>query len=150
MTTFSVRVVAAAQQDADAIFAWITSHSPEALRRCTLHFSWPPVVVAIEPFRHAAVPEAATVSADVRQRLFRTRRGRLYRLLYVVVESEVRILRVRGPGQPELAQTDFEKHGVMTGCPDQRLPFSALAPIGPSSATRRFVPTRSGDTMFTR
>jgi hypothetical protein len=34
--------------------------------------------------------------------LFKTRRGRYYRLVYVIAEDEVHVLRVRGPGQPDL------------------------------------------------
>ncbi len=36
---------------------------------------------------------------EVKQALFKTRRGRVYRLLFTIVDDEARILRVRGPGQ---------------------------------------------------
>lgn len=36
---------------------------------------------------------------DVRQHLFKTRRGRVYRMLFTMIGDEVRILRVRGSGQ---------------------------------------------------
>jgi plasmid stabilization system protein ParE len=36
---------------------------------------------------------------DVKQALFKTRRGRVYRIVFTIVGDEVRILRVRGPGQ---------------------------------------------------
>ena len=36
---------------------------------------------------------------DVRQALFKTKYGRVYRLLFTIIGEEVRILRVRGPGQ---------------------------------------------------
>ncbi len=36
---------------------------------------------------------------DVRQALFKTRRGRVYRVLFFIEGEEVYILRVRGPGQ---------------------------------------------------
>ena len=38
---------------------------------------------------------------EVRQVLFQTRHGRPYRILYAISGDEVRVLRVRGPGQPE-------------------------------------------------
>ncbi len=36
---------------------------------------------------------------EVKQSFFRTRRSRIYRLLFTIVENEVRVLRVRGSGQ---------------------------------------------------
>ncbi len=39
---------------------------------------------------------------NVKQMLFKTKRGRVYRVLFTVVDEEVRILRVRGPGQAPL------------------------------------------------
>jgi plasmid stabilization system protein ParE len=36
---------------------------------------------------------------EVKQSLFKTRRGRVYRLVFTIFEVEVRILRVRGAGQ---------------------------------------------------
>ena len=45
---------------------------------------------------------------DVRQMLFNTRRGRIYRILFTVVENEVRILRVRGSGQAPIQPDDLE------------------------------------------
>lgn len=43
---------------------------------------------------------------DVKQLLFKTRRGRVYRLIFTIVENEVRILRVRGPGQARVEPED--------------------------------------------
>jgi len=55
-----------------------------------------------ETLDHALAPEADWIGRDIRQNLFKTPQGRYYRLLYVVVENEVRVIRVRGPGQPDL------------------------------------------------
>lgn len=43
--------------------------------------------------------ENAHFELDVRQALFKTRRGRIYRLVFTIDDDEVRVLRVRGPGQ---------------------------------------------------
>ena len=45
---------------------------------------------------------------DVKQMLFKTRRGRVYRILFTVVDDEVRILRVRGSGQAPIQPNDLE------------------------------------------
>jgi len=47
------------------------------------------------------------VEYDVREVLFKTRKGNPYRILFTIQEAEVLILRVRGPGQDDLASTDF-------------------------------------------
>jgi hypothetical protein len=44
-------------------------------------------------------PESAEVDYPVQQFLFKTPRGRKYRILYTIVGDEVRVLHVRGPGQ---------------------------------------------------
>ena len=43
----------------------------------------------------------------VQQMLFKTKRGRVYRLLFTIVDDEVRILRVRGPGQAPIEPTEL-------------------------------------------
>lgn len=44
-------------------------------------------------------PEVDHRGDPVRQILFKTKRGRMYRALFVIRGSNVRILHVRGPGQ---------------------------------------------------
>ncbi len=44
---------------------------------------------------------------DVKQSLFKTRRGLVYRLVFTIVDQEVRILRVRGPGQAPIEPEDL-------------------------------------------
>ena len=43
---------------------------------------------------------------DVQQSLFKTRHGRVYRLIFTIVEDEVRILRIRGSGQAPVEPED--------------------------------------------
>jgi len=42
----------------------------------------------------------------IHQALFKTPRGRRYRIVFELTETEIRILRVRGPGQPPLRRRD--------------------------------------------
>jgi plasmid stabilization system protein ParE len=51
--------------------------------------------------------EAAECKAPLRQALFGTRRGRRYRAIFVIAGDQVRVLRVRGPGQPPLQQDEL-------------------------------------------
>lgn len=45
---------------------------------------------------------------DVRQLLFKTRRGRVYRIVFFIDQRDVFVLRVRGPGQPPLQPDEFQ------------------------------------------
>ncbi len=58
-----------------------------------------------EPERYGLAPEASMLTEAVRQRFFKTKAGRSYRILFLIVDVEVRVLRVRGPGQ-ELMQLE--------------------------------------------
>jgi plasmid stabilization system protein ParE len=45
---------------------------------------------------------------DVKQAFFKTRRGRVYRALFLIEDEEVFILRVRGPGQEHVHSEDVD------------------------------------------
>lgn len=64
--------------------------------------------LAENPERCPFVPERDRLGRDVRQFLFKTRRGRTYRGVFVIIDDEVLILRVRGPGQPPLQADELE------------------------------------------
>jgi hypothetical protein len=54
---------------------------------------------AANPKRHSRAPEADIIGPDVRQAVFKTRHGRLYRPLFVVSGDTVHVVAVRGFGQ---------------------------------------------------
>lgn len=47
----------------------------------------------------SAAAEAREIGLPIKQAFFRTRKGRTYRAVFLIVGDEVRVLRVRGPGQ---------------------------------------------------
>jgi plasmid stabilization system protein ParE len=51
--------------------------------------------------------EDSECDVELKQGLFRTRRGQMYRVVFTIVGNEVRILRIRGPGQPTLQQDEL-------------------------------------------
>ena len=59
------------------------------------------------PFVAPIAPESEELGEEVRHIMFRTKAGRTYRALFVVVGEEVRVLRVRGSGQPPLKPEEF-------------------------------------------
>ena len=62
--------------------------------------------VAHNPERFALAPENARAKFELRQALFKTPKGLMYRAVFTVLDETVFILRIRGPGQPPL--TDGE------------------------------------------
>jgi len=96
-----------ARADIDQIYAWIAERSPEGAAR------WNEALEhAIDQLRSgadtfSAAPESANLGGEVRQILFKTRRGGHYRVIYTLAGSVVRLLRVRGPGQSQITADDI-------------------------------------------
>jgi plasmid stabilization system protein ParE len=89
-----------AERDAQRIFDWLAARSPAGANRWWTAFRDAAARVLAQPNGYGLAPEAEQVEYELRQFLFKTRRGNTYRGLFVVVDVEVRLLRVRGPGQP--------------------------------------------------
>jgi plasmid stabilization system protein ParE len=51
--------------------------------------------------------EAAECNLPLKQVLFATRHGHMYRAVFTIAGNQVRILRVRGPGQPPLTDDEL-------------------------------------------
>ena len=94
--------------DVTVIFEWIAQRSPDGAIRWLDAFE-----EAINQLRHNAANcslaiEADDFGIDLRQSLFRTRRGKSYRLLFVIRGDVVYLAAVRGPGQEVVAAGDLE------------------------------------------
>jgi plasmid stabilization system protein ParE len=90
---FEVRILDRALSDADNIFDCIAVRSPVGAARWYAEFLSAAQDLANDQSRHGIAPEGELISSALRQRLFRTRRGRLYRMLFVIVEK-------RSPSSP--------------------------------------------------
>ncbi len=98
--TLKVRILPRAEQDAHHIFAYIAERSrPGAIRWWNAFENAIGLLADGNPDAYSLAPEDDLYHQDLRQFLFKTRRGRIYRGVFVVVESEIRVLRIRGPGQ---------------------------------------------------
>ncbi len=104
--TFQVRLLTRAQVDADQIYLWLRERSPMGA------VSWYTALLkkiddlAVTATACFLAREASPLDIELRQAFFKTRRGRTYRLLFVIEGNEVRILRVRGPGQRLVTRSD--------------------------------------------
>lgn len=102
---FQVRELRRAQADVRQIVKWLAERSPRgALAWLAVYDS---MVARLEKDATTFAPadENDDCEFDIRQILFKTRRGRIYRALFLIEGDEVFILRIRGPGQAPV-QTD--------------------------------------------
>ena len=105
---FQVKISQRAKQDTHDIQTWIKGRSLTgaaawlaALEKSISHLS---------EFAdaNATAPEADDLGIDLKQQLFKTRRGNSYRLLFVIRAETVLILAVRGMGQDLLHDGHIE------------------------------------------
>lgn len=98
------RIVALRRADADLrhITRWIAERSPQGANAWLDAYGQLLDRLAANAESFAAALEDSDIDIPLKQALFRTRHGRTYRAVYTIVGNEVRILRIRGPGQPEL------------------------------------------------
>ncbi len=101
--SYEVRLLALARLDLDRILSYVAARSPKGATRLLARFEAAITRLEENPFVAPVAPETWELEEEVRNIPFRTRAGRTYRALFVVVGNEVRVLRVRGPGQAPLA-----------------------------------------------
>lgn len=103
-----LRILARARADINHVFDWLERRSKkgaatwyEALFRAVER-----IVENPEGFLTAS-ESLSRWHRQIHQALFKTPRGRRYRIIFELTESEIRLLRVRGPGQPALRRRDL-------------------------------------------
>lgn len=57
-----------------------------------------------DPMAAGLAPENEHVDEEIRQVFFKTRHGRLYRILFTITGNQVRVLRIRGMGEDLLGR----------------------------------------------
>jgi len=103
---FSVRELGKAKADKRDIFEWLYARSrPGAVAWLAAYDRMiNRLESSADSFGEAI--ESAELKIDVRQALFKTRRGRVYRALFIIERNEVFVLRIRGPGQAPVEADD--------------------------------------------
>jgi plasmid stabilization system protein ParE len=105
--TFEAVFLRKAQHDLDLIVEYLARHSPAGARNWLTALEAAVDLLERDPHQYALAPESDAVSYIVRNIPFKTRKGRRYRLVYTVVDTQVRVLRILGPGHDLLAADDF-------------------------------------------
>ena len=101
--SFVVRELPRAMDDKERILDWLLDRSRQGAAAWLTAYD-----DALDRLRSnanaygPALEDEDCPSANVRQMLFKTRQGRVYRILFLVQDTDVYVLRVRGPGQPPL------------------------------------------------
>jgi plasmid stabilization system protein ParE len=105
---YLVRISPRAWQDADAIYDWLAKHSVDGASRWFNAMLVASYGLAESPFAYGLVLDDLPVGHAVRQHVFKTPHGRPYRIVFMVSDINVLVLRIRGPGQPPISQADID------------------------------------------
>ena len=97
--SFLVRELPKARQDKHSIFSWLYDRSPAGAITWLDAYDSLAERLKLDAATFGLAPESVNCELEVRQALFKTRRGRVYRALFYIEGAELFILRVRGPGQ---------------------------------------------------
>jgi plasmid stabilization system protein ParE len=97
--TYIVILQPQAQADVDQIIGYLKERSPQgAAAWCK---AWENLLADLRDRAESCglAPESSNHEDHIHQAPFKTRRGRTYRALFVVVYDTVHIIHIRGPGQ---------------------------------------------------
>lgn len=97
--TYEVISLRRADNDVRLIIQWIAERSPLGAEHWLDAYEQMIRRLAHNPDLCEAALEAAEIGLPLKQALFGTPGGRKYRAVYIVAGRQVRILRIRGPGQ---------------------------------------------------
>jgi len=103
----TLRIVERARADVDEIFNWLAQRSVRGAIAWYLAFGQAVERITAAPESCPGAPESAPLRRPLRQSLFKTRRGRMYRVVFELSDTAIILLRVRGPGQSRLRQREL-------------------------------------------
>jgi plasmid stabilization system protein ParE len=106
--SLEVRVTARAEKDVDTIFEWLAQRSKDGAVRWYHAYLTSLHSLPIQAEGCGIAPEAEKLSIELRQILFKTRSGRIYRSLFVIVGNTIHVVGVRGSGQDLAGSGDLE------------------------------------------
>lgn len=105
--SFDVVVQPRARADLSNSYDWIAERSPEGALRWFKEWEKALLKLSEDPYRFGFAPENQWSSSEVRQIVFRARRGLLYRAIFAISGTTVSVLHVRGPGQQLISADDL-------------------------------------------
>jgi plasmid stabilization system protein ParE len=92
--TYRVVITAEARRSLRSAYLWAAQHAPATAARWLTRFERELETLSDSPTRCSLAPENSLVDAEIREFLFGRRRG-AYRVLFTIVDDEVRVLHIR-------------------------------------------------------
>ncbi len=105
---YRLRVQKTAWENASQIYHWLSQYSPEGADRWYAAFYETLNDLSIDPLRSGIASESEKIGSETRERFFKTKSGRNYRILYQIRQETVIVLCVRAPGQEPVTKSDLE------------------------------------------
>lgn len=102
-----VKLLRPAQQDYRTVLEYLLARSHAGATAWAKAFDRVLVRLEDDAEGFPVAPENSFTQFDVRQALFKTKRGLVYRTLFTIEKDQVLILHVRGPGQDLLQADEF-------------------------------------------
>ena len=104
---FSVVTLRAAERDFNRVLEYVAAHSKAGAEAWARAFDKALAYLEEKADSCPLAAENEYVDFEVREILFRTRRGLIYRILFTIQGTSVTILHVRGPGQDFVAALEI-------------------------------------------
>lgn len=104
---YRVELVPRAERDVGRNYIWLADRSKAGAAAWMRALRQKLESLERNPLQFGLAPEADTTEAEIRQFLFKTRRGSVYRGLFVIESDVVKVLHIRGPGQRPLRPDEF-------------------------------------------
>lgn len=109
--SFKVNLSARAERDLDHILEYLLARSPQGA--ATWLSRWDEVLVQLQESadQTTLAPENDDHKDEIHHVVFKTRRGRKYRAIFIIENESVQITHVRGPGQKRVSPDEFPQNG---------------------------------------
>ena len=105
--TFRVQLTAEAECNLTEIAEWLAAQSQTGARKWLVAALNAIRSLKTSALRNGLAPESRHASHQIRQAFFKTKRGRIYRVLYYVDHETVFVTHVRGPREKPIDPKSF-------------------------------------------
>lgn len=105
--SYQVQLTERAISDLEEARRFIAQSAPETAQKWHTRFLEALKRLADNPEFCPLAPETTKVKYELRQFLFRTKSRNANRVLFTIIEGEVRVLAIRRPGQPLATPADL-------------------------------------------
>jgi plasmid stabilization system protein ParE len=105
---FNAQLLWRAERDLDHILTWLNERSPRGAANWLRVWDQTFAVLESSADEYGLAPESEGRPLEIRQILFRTRKGRDYRALYAIRGSEVFVMHIRAPGQDLVSPQELQ------------------------------------------